>query len=163
MLECLPSTDVHSDGWIPVGQVVTLPLSVLEHCRWPAPPRAESLLLVTENPIIGSAAAGASAAFPVRVLCTAGNPRAGGRGPSRAAAGWSVAVPARRTCRRCPCPAVSPTSPVPGATSLGSNTNARYGGIDGWRHDRSAVAAAVALGMVNAGWTFPEFLAAAQD
>jgi hypothetical protein len=39
----------------------------------------------------------------------------------------------------------------------------RFGDVDGHRGDRSAVAAAVTLAMVMAGWTFPEFLAAVLD
>lgn len=96
LLGGLLSAGVHPDGWkIPDGQVVTLPPRVLEHCRWPAPPRPADWLFVTENPsIIGAAAAGASAAFPVRVLCTAGNPSAleAASIARLADAGWSVAV-----------------------------------------------------------------------
>ena len=39
----------------------------------------------------------------------------------------------------------------------------RSGGVDGWQENRSATAAAVTLGMVNASWTFPDFLAAVLD
>ena len=96
LLGGLLSAGVHPHGWrIPDGQVVTLPQRVLEHCRWPAPPRPGAWLFVTENPsIIGAAAAGASAVFPVRVLCTAGNPSAleAASIARLADAGWSVAV-----------------------------------------------------------------------
>jgi uncharacterized protein (TIGR02679 family) len=96
LLGGLLSAGVHPHGWmIPDGEVVTLPPRILEHCRWPAPPRPGAWLFVTENPsIIGAAATGASAAFPVRVLCTAGNPSAlGAVSIARLAeAGWSVAV-----------------------------------------------------------------------
>ena len=96
LLGGLLSAGVHPDGWrIPDGQVVTLPPRVLEHCCWPAPPSPGTWLFVTENPsIIGAAAALARGTFPVRVLCTAGNPSAleAASIARLASAGWSVAV-----------------------------------------------------------------------
>ncbi len=69
---------IYPAGWhLPAGAAVTLPPRELDHCHWPARPRSQAWVFVTENPSIASAAADLAAAdTPIRLLCMSGTPSA---------------------------------------------------------------------------------------
>ncbi|GAB7046574.1 DUF2399 domain-containing protein [Catenuloplanes indicus] len=85
---------VHPTGWsLPTAAVVTIPPRELVTCTWPAPPRPDSCVFITENPSVVSAAA--DLRHPgIRLLCTVGTPSAReiAAVARLADVGWQIAV-----------------------------------------------------------------------
>jgi uncharacterized protein (TIGR02679 family) len=92
----LITVGIHPAGWyLPPHAVVTLPPRELASCEWPAAPRQDDTVFITENPSVATAAADlAGSGVNARLLCTSGTPSAREVGAIArlAAAGWHVRV-----------------------------------------------------------------------
>ena len=92
----LITVGIHPAGWyLPPHAVVTLPPRELARCEWPAAPRQDDTVFITENPSVATAAADlAGSGVNARLICTSGTPSAREVGAIArlAAAGWRVRV-----------------------------------------------------------------------